>query len=300
MAELILKAEKQLLTIQNQEIIASGDNNVDRCIFEFSDDWTDYTKTGVFYQSKTNVQYAVLESDNTCFIPSAAMAKGGRMYIGVFGIKDTSVMTSTLVTIDIRDGAISGDNVSTEPTDDVFLAIIAQYQKVAELMQTYKDDAEELRKNVTELTENIEIDYDAFKNSVNQALEDQNEFLNTLGAFDLTELETRMSNMELTLAGYGETIKAEHAMLDEKMQNIENSAFLIKNVMVSFDDNNEFILNDSRVTESSIANAYFDAISVATASGHAIYIETFNGYIKFTTTTVFQEPLNCTVEIRRY
>lgn len=108
MAQIKLLLAKQLLIIQNAEIIASGDSNFDSCKFLFDETWEGFTKTGVFYQDKTNVQYAVLGSDDTCMIPAAAMAKAGRMYIGVFGIKDTAVVTSTLVNIDIKEGAISG------------------------------------------------------------------------------------------------------------------------------------------------------------------------------------------------
>ena len=150
MAQIKLLLEKQLLTIQNQEIIASGDSNFDSCKFIFDESWDGFTKTGVFYQDQANVQYAVLGNDDTCMIPAAAMARAGRMYIGVFGIKDTAVVTSTLCTIDIKEGAISGGNVSTEPTDDVFLAIIAQYQRIADLMGQYEKTAAQFNTVMTE------------------------------------------------------------------------------------------------------------------------------------------------------
>ena len=88
------------------EIIASGDSNFDSCEFTFDKTWDGFVKTAVFYQEKTNVQYVVLGNDDTCMIPAAAMAKAKRMYIGVFGIKGTAVITSTLGTIDIIEGAI--------------------------------------------------------------------------------------------------------------------------------------------------------------------------------------------------
>ena len=78
MAQIKLLLEKQLLTIQNMEIIASGDSNFDSCKFSFDEAWVGFTKTGVFYQDKANVQYAVLANDDTCMIPAAAMAKIGR------------------------------------------------------------------------------------------------------------------------------------------------------------------------------------------------------------------------------
>lgn len=137
MAEIRVRLEGQLLTIQNQEIIASGNVNYDICIFAFDKAWEGFVKTAVFYQDKAKVQYAVLGSDGTCAIPAAAMTKEGNMYFGVFGVNGTKVITSTVERVYIRQGAISGDTVSAEPGDDIFLAIVVQYQQIMEQMQAY-------------------------------------------------------------------------------------------------------------------------------------------------------------------
>ena len=182
MAQIKLKLEKQLLTIQNQEIIASGDMNYDTCAFTFDGEWNGFVKTAVFYQDKENVQYTVLSSDDTCVIPAAAMAKEGNLYIGVFGISGSKVMTSTVERIYIRQGAIAGDTVSTEPSDDVFLAIIAQYQMIAEKMAAYD----------VKMDEFIEI-------------------MNALNAFEAASVEIRLKKAEDKLAtmeeSLGETVK---------------------------------------------------------------------------------------------
>lgn len=289
MANLQIELEKQLLTIKNQELIASGDSNFDSCTFIFDELWDGFTKTAVFYQDKSNAQYTVLESDDTCMIPTAAMARAGRMYIGVFGIKDTAVVTSTLATVDIMEGAISGDTVSTEPTDDVFLAIIAQYQRIAGLMGSYNTMAEELRQECTALMQKVD-----------GSITEQNEILQTLGAFDVIALEYRMSAMEMTLSGYESQIQSEVEKMDNLLTEIRESAFLIRDAEVGFNDDLECIMEDERVTKDSIVNAYFDAISVESALNVAIYVESFDGYIRFSTTTKFKETLNCTIEVRRY
>lgn len=278
MAQLEILLEKQLLTIQNREIISSGDSNFDTCIFNFDEIWEGFTKTAVFYQEKRNVQYAVLDSKDSCIIPAAAMAREGRMYIGVFGIKDAAVLTSTLEAVEIAEGAISGDNISTEPTDDVFLAIIAQYQAILD--------------NVAE--QNIKLD------EANKILQEQTELLRKVNAFEIEPLEQRMSKMELTLGSYGEIIEEEHGKVNSTLKAIQDSAFLIEDIQVMFDENNEFRLEDERVDNRSVINAYFDAISVESLMNHAIYVESFDGYILFSTTTKFTESLNCTVEVRRY
>lgn len=278
MAQIELKLEKQLLTIQNREILASGGVKVDKCLFHFDESWKDYTCTGVFYQDKNSVQYAVLNKDNTCDIPPAARAKEGRMYIGVFGVKGSSILTSTLDTIDIQEGAISGDNVSTEPTDDVFLAIIAQYQAIMDMVAEQNLKLEE----------------------ANQILTEQMALLERLNVFEVSALENRMSAMEITLDGYGSVIDETKREVDEKLEYIENSAFLIPNVQITFDENNEFRIEDERVTEDSVANAYFGVIEVETLLRNNIYVETFDGYILFTCAVAMSDPVVCTVEVRGY
>lgn len=281
--------EKQLLTVLNQEIIASGDANVDQCTFSFDAEWDDYTKTAVFYQDKAHVRYVILEADNTCMIPAAAMTREGKLYVGVFGISGAKVLSSTVADIYIHEGAVSDGEIDTEPSDDVFLAIIAQYQRIAELMHSYDEKAMKLLNDTEALNARIE-----------QSITEQNEILQSLGAFDVTELEYRMSAMELKLSGYGEQIETEIATMNDLLDKIENSAFLIRDVEVTFDEELQCIVEDERITEESVVNAYFDAISVESTLNHAIYVESFDGYVKFSTTTKFEDTLICTLEIRRY
>lgn len=104
MAQIEVLLERQMLSVVNQEIISSGDISYDTCRFSFDGTWDGFAKTGVFYQDKKNVQYAVLEADGSCMIPAQAMAREGSMYIGVFGVSGPRVMTSTVERVYIRQG----------------------------------------------------------------------------------------------------------------------------------------------------------------------------------------------------
>lgn len=108
MTTLYFKLENQMLSLLNQEVIASGDSNTDRCVFDFSGDWEGYVKTAVFYQDKRSASYAVLDADDTCLVPAAAMASEGDMFVGVFGIHGNEILTSTVKAVYIAEGAISG------------------------------------------------------------------------------------------------------------------------------------------------------------------------------------------------
>lgn len=265
MAQIELLLEKQLLTIQNQEIISSGDSNFDSCRFAFDKSWEGFTKTGVFYQDKANVQYAVLGKDDTCMIPAAAMAKAGRMHIGVFGIKDTSVMTSTMVFVDIKEGAISGDNISTEPADDVFLAIIAQYQRIVEMMRQYEVTADQFNKLMAE----------------------QNAILETLNAFDVTEISQRLDLIEERMINYTNLAKE-----------IQNREIIIRDVPVKFVNKVCRIENDA-ILANSLCDVYFDEYSFELASKALIMPVSYNGYVELTSSIDIMEELTANILVRR-
>ena len=253
------------MTIQNQEIIASGDSNFDTCKFIFDETWNGYTKTGVFYQDKANVQYAVLGSNDTCVIPATAMARAGRMYIGVFGIKDTAVVTSTLCTVDIREGAISGENVSTEPTDDVFLAIIAQYQRIADMMGKYEETAARF---------NVE-------------MAKQNSILETLNAFEVEEISQRLNLIEDRIINYTNLAKE-----------IQNREIIIRDVPVKFVNKVCRIENDA-ITAESLCDIYFDEYSYELASKALIMPVSYAGYIELTSSIEIMDELTYNILGRR-
>lgn len=266
MAKLQMELEKQLLTLKNQEIIASGDSNFDSCTFKFDESWDGFVKTAVFYQDKSNVQYMVLEDDDTCMIPAAAMIRAGRMYIGVFGIKDTAVVTSTLVTVDIKEGAISGDTVSTEPTDDVFLAIIAQYQRIAELMRKYEETARQFNANIQE----------------------QNRILETLNAFDVLEVSERLDEIEDRMIHY---VNLAQELIDREV--------IIQNVSIQFVEG-ICDIEDEAITEDSLCDIYFDEYSYEFAANALIMVSSYDGYVRITSSVNITETLNANLLVRRY
>lgn len=284
MAQIEIILEKQLLTIQNREVISSGDMNYDSCRFNFDEAWTDYIKTAVFYQDRKQIYYAVLDKENKCFIPAPALAKASPLYIGVFGVRGNKVITSTMDSISIVEGAVSGTELDMEPSDTVFAALVAYYQVI---LDTVAEQNAILERANAEYAE-------AYK-----VLEDQNAWLRELGAFEIEPLENRMSDMEITLAGYGKVIKAEKEAVDQTLDQIRAQSFVLRNITVELDESNEFRLDDERVNANCLCTAYFDAIHVEQAIGHAVFVESHDGYIKIISTTKFSEPLICTIEVRR-
>ncbi len=265
MAQIEILLEKQLLTIQNQDIIASGDVNYDTCAFSFDSTWDGFVKTAVFYQDKKNVQYVVLGSDDTCTIPAVAMAKEGNMYIGVFGVSGSKVMTSTVGRLYIRQGAISGDAVSTEPSDDIFLAIIAQYQRIVMLMQEYESTAK----------------------AFNIKMAEQNEILKTLNAFDVVEICRRLDAIEDRMIFYANL--AEEIMARE---------VVLRDVSIKFVDKSCRIENDLFAADS-LCDVYFDEFSYETAAKSLILPVSYDGYLELSSSIDITDELTANILIRR-
>lgn len=277
MAQIEVVLEKQLLTIQNREVISSGDVNYDSCRFEFDESWEGYIKTAVFYQEKQKVYYAVLDNEDKCFIPAPAIVKASPLYIGTFGVQGDKILTSSMDSIPIVEGAVSGAEVDIEPSETVFAAIVANYQAILDA--------------ITEQSKSFD---EAYK-----LLSEQNELLEKLNAFEIEPLEHRMSSMELILGSYGEIIKTEKDEVDALLLQIRSQSFVIRDVEVVFDENGEFRLENELVDEKCLCTAYFDAISIEESMGHGIYVESHNGYILFISTSSFGGTLNCTIEVRR-
>lgn len=276
MATLILRLEGQLLTKENEQIIASGDCNVDKCQFLFDSTWDGYVKTAVFYQDKQNVSYAVLDKTEECFIPAEAMSDVGKMFIGVFGIKGGNILTSTVESMEILEGAISGVTIDVQPSEDIFLAIIAQYQKIAQEMELHNTKADELIESMNQLQTKVTTD-----------LETQNEMLKNLNAFDVIAMRKTV-----------EEIQSTHKNFTDKMNAIELNTFTIAEVSIAF-VNKAFRLEDSRITAKSLVDAYFSTDTFQEAVRAKPVVESCEGYIMITCENAPSYPLFASILIRR-
>ena len=265
MTTLYFKLENQMLSLLNQEVIASGDSNTDKCAFDFSGDWDGYIKTAVFYQDKRTASYAVLNSDDTCLVPAAAMASEGDMFVGVFGVRGNEILTSTVKAVYIAEGATSGVKIDVEPSDDIFLALIAQYQSIAEQMAYHNRAADEIRDLAAA----------------------QNRRLEELNAFDVLE-------MAATVRGLQESITSH----EERISGLEGTVFVLWNQEIRF-TSKTLRLEDSRVKKDSLADFYFDTDSFAGATEAEIDGETCSGYIQLTCEYVPEYPLRATIVVRR-
>ena len=99
---------------------------------EFSEEWKGYAKTAIFFQDKEN-PYRVLfnDEDNTVQIPREAILDSGIVHIGIFGVANNQVLTTEIIGYNFRDGAISNDITSPDPTLDIYEQIMNAYVELS-------------------------------------------------------------------------------------------------------------------------------------------------------------------------
>ena len=117
-----LKTIDENLEFTSSPPVYSGDVNTIATQFEFDEFWQDFIKTAVFYR-EIDKPYQVVLEDDTCYIPAEVMRTEGRIYIGVFGVKDDKVKTSEVVFYDIGTGVMTYGSIP-EPSL-MFLSEIA-------------------------------------------------------------------------------------------------------------------------------------------------------------------------------
>lgn len=135
MSTIMASCVDQTLRLTNTPVIASGGVNEDYITFEFCSLWDGFAKTAVFYNDRS-VSYQVLDLQDTCVVPAAALSEKGALHISVFGFNAEGVIrTSEVLRYEVVEGAVVS---IPEPEASVYEQIMAQY---AEAMALLKDAA---------------------------------------------------------------------------------------------------------------------------------------------------------------
>ena len=127
MSNIRVQCIDQAIGFKNTPTITSGNVNYDTITFDFCERWTDYAKTAIFYRSKDEVYYRILDENDTCKIPNEVLTTKGLLYIGVFGVLDDVTITSEIISYRIQEGAITEGLEPSDPTPDIYAQIISRY-----------------------------------------------------------------------------------------------------------------------------------------------------------------------------
>ena len=130
MTTIELVANDQLLQVTVSPKISSGEVNTVGIHVDFSDEWNNFGKNAVFYTSYNSRDiYEIVMTNDECIVPSEVMKKSGTLYIGIRGVNNTKVKTTSLVKLKISEGAPTGNSTEVEPTPDVYQQLLTAYGK---------------------------------------------------------------------------------------------------------------------------------------------------------------------------
>lgn len=138
MSQIHLSVVDQDLYFTNTPTVSSGNVQADQVKFTFNSDWDGRAKTAVFFIDENKPYYQALDSSDMCMIPDELLAEKGRIYIGVFGVKDGTILTSTLVRYKIEKGAITQATGGVTP--ELWDQILVKYEEIDQEMDELTTD----------------------------------------------------------------------------------------------------------------------------------------------------------------
>jgi hypothetical protein len=157
MSQIMFSVVDQDLYITNEPTIASGDVTVDQAVFSFeSDDWDGRVKTAVFFADENEPYYKLLDEHGACYIPSEVMAAAGKISIGVFGVKDQTILTSRLVSYKIFPGALTQATEGVTP--ELWDQILNKYNVINDAIDALVEDQTEIMVSARAVVQQV---YDA-------------------------------------------------------------------------------------------------------------------------------------------
>lgn len=125
MSNIIAKCIDQAISFLNTPVISSGNINYDTITFEFCSKWDGFIKTAIFYRTKDDVYYRVLDDNNSCLIPKEVLVDKGLFYVGVFGNQDDITLTSEIISYRVHEGAVTEGLKPSDPTPDIYSQIMS-------------------------------------------------------------------------------------------------------------------------------------------------------------------------------
>ncbi len=137
-----VKCTDQVLAFENTPVIASGGLGEDFVSFEFCGKWDGLAKTAVFWRHEGDAYHAVLDRGGLCAIPHEVLNQEGVIRFGVFGVGgDGKQRTSDVLSYTIVKGVITEDTKPSEPTQDIYRQLLAQYAEVLVAAERAADEA---------------------------------------------------------------------------------------------------------------------------------------------------------------
>lgn len=141
-----------IATVQNGELfveghIVSDSIKTETVKFNFPPEWDGYIKTAVFTLGEQQMKVILHQSNSMClsetqcYIPYE-IALGGNFNLTVFGIKDDSVITSTVALVTVKESGYDIKTDSLNPTPNEYQQILSLTAKTTEIANDLKNAAD--------------------------------------------------------------------------------------------------------------------------------------------------------------
>lgn len=130
----VLYARKNLLEVNQKEMVTSGSVNVYQAQFSFDNAWDGLERTAVFQAGDETIS-TILDDTGVCIIPWEVLQDAKRtLYAGVYGTKDGEIVLPTIWASlgEIKQGVNPGQSTQP-PTPSVYEQILAQIGNLDEL-----------------------------------------------------------------------------------------------------------------------------------------------------------------------
>lgn len=135
-----LFAKKNVLAVNQREVVTSGSVNVYEVQFQFDSEWDGLEKTAVFRAGDCTVS-TLLDETETCIIPWEVFQDAKRtLYAGVYGTKNGNTVLPTIWASlgEIKQGCEPGESTQP-PTPSVYEQILAEIGDLDSLATSEKD-----------------------------------------------------------------------------------------------------------------------------------------------------------------
>ncbi|MEI3113309.1 MAG: hypothetical protein V8T13_05020 [[Ruminococcus] lactaris] len=133
-----IKVVNQRLYLEPPET-AEGTREYLRAEFDFSEEWDGMTKTA-FFRGADGENHPKLLEDDTCILPTEALAAPGRVGVSVSGTLGETVITTDIKSFTLPATLSGGTPSDPEPT--VWQKILDKVDETQQIAQSVRDDAD--------------------------------------------------------------------------------------------------------------------------------------------------------------
>jgi hypothetical protein len=133
-----IKVVNQRLYLEPPET-AEGTREYLRAEFDFSEEWDGMTKTA-FFRGADGENHPKLLEDDTCIVPTEALAAPGRVGVSVSGTLGETVITTDIKSFTLPATLSGGTPSDPEPT--VWQKILDKVDETQQIAQSVRDDAD--------------------------------------------------------------------------------------------------------------------------------------------------------------